>query len=303
MICCEDEWGERMRAIAAKHSPTVALYPQGGSHAGEQGAPTWSIADTEVTPSGRQNIRLSVTGGDGAARELDYSIGMAGSFNQANSLVALACIEAATGEPLSSDSAAVKALADVQVPGRMQLVEEGQEFLAMVDYAHKPGAVQAVLSSLHDYLPAPEARIGIVLGAGGNRDHDKRPIMGRIAAELADAVFITDDNPRDEEPSTIREAIYAGAREGVHKKQQQQPGGETVCEVVPDRAEAIAAAVAWAQPGDAVVVAGKGHEKGQLVAGTMHPFDDVEELTAALQKRAQSTHSTHSTHSEGSDQR
>ena len=285
VVCCEDEWGERMRAIAAKHSPTAALYPQGGDHTAEAGGPVWSIASAEVAPSGRQHIRLDIAGG-AEPRELDYSIGMAGSFNQANSLVALACIEAATGDALTSDSAAVQALQDVQVPGRMQLVEEGQDFLAMVDYAHKPGAVQAVLGSLHDYLPDPEARIGIVLGAGGNRDHDKRAIMGRIAAELADAVFVTDDNPRDEEPSAIREAIYAGAREGVQKKEQEQPtNGETVCEIVPDRAEAIAAAVAWARPGDAVVVAGKGHEKGQLVAGTMHPFDDVEELAAALQNR------------------
>ncbi|MCG7258920.1 MULTISPECIES: UDP-N-acetylmuramoyl-L-alanyl-D-glutamate--2,6-diaminopimelate ligase [unclassified Corynebacterium] len=285
VICCEDEWGERMRAIAAKHSPTVTLYPQGGDHAAETTGPVWSITSAEVAPSGRQHIHLSIAGG-ADPRELDYSIGMAGSFNQANSLVALACIEAATGDSLTSDNAAVKALTDVQVPGRMQLVEEGQDFLAMVDYAHKPGAVQAVLGSLHDYLPDPEARIGIVLGAGGNRDHDKRAIMGRIAAELADAVFVTDDNPRDEEPSAIREAIYAGAREGVQKKEQEQrASSQTVCEIVPDRAEAIGAAVAWARPGDAVVVAGKGHEKGQLVAGTMHPFDDVEELTAALKNR------------------
>ena len=107
--------------------------------------------------------------------------------------------------------------------------------------------------------------------------------MGRIAGELADAVFVTDDNPRDEDPASIREAIYAGAREGVTKKEQQNP--DTVCEIVPDRAQAIAAAVNWAQPGDAIVVAGKGHEKGQLVAGTMHPFDDVEVLAAALQKQ------------------
>ena len=280
VICCEDEWGVRMRDIAREYSPTVALYPQGSEEPGD--APTWSIASTEVTPSGRQHIRLTIAGG-AAPRELDYSIGMAGAFNQANSLVALACIEAVTGEALGADSPAVKALADVQVPGRMQLVEEGQDFLAMVDYAHKPGAVQAVLSSLHDYLPDPNSRIGIVLGAGGNRDHDKRPIMGRIAGELADAVFVTDDNPRDEDPATIREAIYAGTREGVTKKEQQDP--DTVCEIVPDRAQAIAAAVNWAQPGDAIVVAGKGHEKGQLVAGTMHPFDDVEVMAAALQKQ------------------
>ena len=99
-------------------------------------------------------------------------------------------------------------------------------------------------------------------------------------------MFVTYDKPRDDEPSTIWEAIYAGAREGVQKKEQEQPtNGETVCEIVPDRAEAIAAAVAWARPGDAVVVAGKGHETGQLVAGTMHPFDDVEELATALKNR------------------
>lgn len=306
VICCEDEWGERMRDIAAQFSSTVALYPQTKNDSAERPEantnPAWAITSAEVSASGRQHIGVEITGAE-SSRKLDYSIGMAGAFNQANSLVALACIEAVTGETLTSESPAVQALADVQVPGRMQLVEAGQDFLAMVDYAHKPGAVQAVLSSLHDYLPDPHARIGIVLGAGGNRDHEKRPIMGRIAAELADAVFVTDDNPRDEEPSTIREAIYAGAREGVLKKKKQQEDKETVCEIVPDRAEAIGAAVSWAQSGDAVVIAGKGHEKGQLVAGVMHPFDDVEELANALAQRAQAHSEREGRQSESSEQR
>lgn len=119
---------------------------------------------------------------------------------------------------------------------------------------------------------------GIVVGAGGNRDHSKRPIMGRAAAQRADLVIITDDNPRDEDPAPIRQSLLEGAREAAANS------GAQVQEEA-DRARAIAALIAWAQPGDAVVVAGKGHETGQLVKGVTHPFDDREEVRAALRAR------------------
>jgi UDP-N-acetylmuramoyl-L-alanyl-D-glutamate--2,6-diaminopimelate ligase len=115
----------------------------------------------------------------------------------------------------------------------------------------------------------------VVFGAGGNRDPGKREPMGRVAAELADLVVITDDNPRDEEPAAIRAAITAGAK-----------GGSAQVVEIGDRREAIDYAVAWAKPGDVVLIAGKGHEAGQTSHGQTRPFDDREELSAALGARA-----------------
>lgn len=157
------------------------------------------------------------------------------------------------------------------MPGRLQPIDRGQEFLALVDYAHKPGALQAVLETLRDSGPG---RIAVVFGAGGNRDSGKRAPMGRVAAELADLVVVTDDNPRDEDPASIRAAIMAGAAEA-------QDGAEVV--EVADRRAAIDRAVAWAGPGDIVLIAGKGHESGQTGGGHTRPFDDRDELAAALE--------------------
>jgi UDP-N-acetylmuramoyl-L-alanyl-D-glutamate--2,6-diaminopimelate ligase len=155
------------------------------------------------------------------------------------------------------------------VPGRLEPIERGQAFLAVVDYAHKPGALQAVLETLR----RPGARLAVVFGAGGDRDPGKREPMGRIAAELADLVVVTDDNPRDEDPAAIRAAVVAGAA--------GRPAAEVV--EIADRREAITHAVGWARRGDVVVIAGKGHETGQTGGGQTRPFDDRDELAAALE--------------------
>jgi UDP-N-acetylmuramoyl-L-alanyl-D-glutamate--2,6-diaminopimelate ligase len=173
------------------------------------------------------------------------------------------------------------------VPGRLQPIERGQGFLALVDYAHKPGALRAVLETLRALLGAecPPARGGersdpggqtsgrlaVVFGAGGNRDQGKRAPMGSTAAELADLVVVTDDNPRDEDPADIRAAIVQGAV-GM--------GAEIV--EIGDRRAAIEFAVGWAREGDVVLVAGKGHEAGQTSHGQTRPFDDRDELARAL---------------------
>ncbi|OFT88433.1 UDP-N-acetylmuramoyl-L-alanyl-D-glutamate--2,6-diaminopimelate ligase [Corynebacterium sp. HMSC28B08] len=292
VICVDDEWGQRMAALAARRhgpsggavAPVLAVRTTGTAkepadpfsaqtaQAEAQPIPTWTLDDVHVTASGRQEIRFNT----GTDQELEYSIGLAGSFNVANSAVALACV-AQLGEDVE---AAAQHLRDVQVPGRMQAVDEGQDFLAMVDYAHKPGAVAAVVRTLADYLPSPTGRIGIVIGAGGNRDQDKRPKMGYQAALVADAVFVTDDNPRDEDPRPIREAIVQGAEAGFAERGVEKMA-VTLANIA-DRAEAIEAAVQWAQTGDAIVVAGKGHETGQLVAGVVHEFDDAQRLRAAI---------------------
>ena len=148
-----------------------------------------------------------------------------------------------------------------RVPGRFEQVEAGQDFLVVVDYAHTPDALQRVLETARRLTPG---RLGVVFGAGGDRDRGKRPVMGRIAATLADRVWLTSDNPRSEDPSAIIEEIAAGVA-------PVPPGG---CARDPDRREAIRQAIDWARPGDTVVIAGKGHETYQIIAGQVLPFDD-----------------------------
>ncbi|HWU20779.1 MAG TPA: cyanophycin synthetase, partial [Nocardioides sp.] len=148
------------------------------------------------------------------------------------------------------------------VPGRLERIEAGQDFDVFVDYAHKPDAVEAVLATLR---PVTAGRLVIVLGAGGDRDRGKRPLMGEIAARLADVVVVTDDNPRSEPPEAIRAEVLAGAASGSAEVSE-----------IGDRGEAIATVLREARPGDVVVIAGKGHETGQEIAGVVHPFDDRE---------------------------
>ena len=145
-------------------------------------------------------------------------------------------------------------------PGAAGAGAGGQDFLAVVDYAHKPAAVEAVLGTLAADCPG---RIAVVLGAGGDRDTGKRPQMGAAAARGADLVIITDDNPRSEEPAAIRAAVLAGAP-AVAAEQRRA----TDIREVGDRAAAIADAVAWAQSGDVVLIAGKGHETGRRSTGS-----------------------------------
>jgi UDP-N-acetylmuramoyl-L-alanyl-D-glutamate--2,6-diaminopimelate ligase len=154
----------------------------------------------------------------------------------------------------------------------MERIDAGQPFLAVVDYSHKPAAVDGALRALR---PLTRGRLIIVLGCGGDRDRAKRPMMGEIAARGADRLVVTDDNPRSEDPAAIRRAMLDGAR--------AVPAAERADIVeVGDRAEAIRAAVAGAGPGDTVLIAGKGHESGQETAGVVRPFDDRDVLRAAL---------------------
>lgn len=148
--------------------------------------------------------------------------------------------------------------------------------MALVDYAHKPGALAAVLATLRHELRDTSGRLAVVFGAGGDRDAGKRAPMGRIAADTADLVVVTDDNPRGEDPGEIRRAVLAGAAQG---------SAEVV--EIGDRRAAIEHAVAWARPGDVVLVAGKGHETGQTAGGHTATFDDRVELAQALEAREQ----------------
>ena len=188
---------------------------------------------------------------------------LAGAFQASNVLVAAGlCI--ATGE---DPAAVLKALESLEgAAGRLQRVGRGAKGgEAYVDYAHTPDGLETVLEALR---PHTAGKLIVVFGAGGDRDRTKRPLMGEIAARLADVAIVTDDNPRSEEPASIRAAILAAA-----------PGASEIG----DRRAAIRAAAAQLTEGDVLVVAGKGHEQGQMVAGVNHPFDDVAETLAALE--------------------
>ena len=162
------------------------------------------------------------------------------------------------------------------VPGRLERVPNGVGLLVLVDYAHKPAALEGVLRTTRALATARGGALHVVFGCGGDRDRGKRPEMGRIAAELADRVVVTSDNPRSEEPSAIADEVAAGARAA---------GREPV--VVLDRREAIVRALETARPGDVVVLAGKGHETYQVTAGRKEPFDDrlvAREALAGLER-------------------
>ncbi len=252
MICVDDEWGRR---LAARRPDAVTVSATGpGAH--------WRAADVVVAADGTQSF--TAHGPDGGA--VPVRLLLPGAFNVANALVALACL-AAVGVPAA---VAAERFAQVTVPGRMQRVEAGQPFLAVVDYAHKPAAVAALLDALRAQV---SGRLLVVLGCGGDRDRGKRPLMGAAAAARAELLVVTDDNPRTEDPADIRSAVLAGAL--------AEPRHGELLEIG-DRREAIAAAVARARPGDAVVVAGKGHETGQEIHGVRHPFDDAAELAASI---------------------
>jgi len=192
---------------------------------------------------------------------------LTGRYNVANGLLALALLDAVGVSP----EQAAPGLRTATVPGRLQPIDGGQGFLALVDYAHKPGALRAVLETLREQA---QGRLAVVFGAGGNRDQGKREPMGAVAAELADLVVVTDDNPRDEDPDAIRATIIAGA---------SAVGAAAELVEIGDRRAAIDFAVGWARPGDVVLIAGKGHEVGQTSHGQTRPFDDRAELAGALQ--------------------
>ncbi len=256
VVCVDDEAG---RAIAALADSPVSVSATG------QDA-DWRVEDVRILDAGSGGGAQEFVAVDPAGVHHGLSIGLPGRYNVANCLLAVALLDAVGVSP----EQASLGLRAARVPGRLETVDRGQPFLALVDYAHKPGALEAVLRTLREQ---GAGRLAVVFGAGGNRDAGKREPMGRVAAELADLVVVTDDNPRDEEPAAIRAAIVAGT---VNCSRAE------VVEVG-DRREAIDYAVAWAQPGDVVLVAGKGHEPGQTSHGVTRPFDDRDELSQALE--------------------
>jgi UDP-N-acetylmuramoyl-L-alanyl-D-glutamate--2,6-diaminopimelate ligase len=199
--------------------------------------------------------------------EVRVGTGLPGHFNVANALGAFAVVEAMG---VDAETAAKGLAAAARVPGRFEPIDEGQGFSVLVDYAHTPDSLENVLRAARRLTAG---RVISVFGAGGDRDRDKRPKMGRAGAELSDLAVVTSDNPRSEEPEAIVAEVVAGTGDGAE------------VEVEVDRRAAIALALGRAAPGDTVVIAGKGHEQGQeFEAGRKVPFDDREVAREELRK-------------------
>ena len=255
VVVVDDTWG---RTLAGRIPGCVTVATRDDLSA------TWQAGRISESGDGSTSFRVR-----GPGTELDMGCAIPGRYNVANALLALAMLDAIGIAP----EIAAPALRAATVPGRMERIDAGQPFLAVVDYSHKPAAVEGALRALR---PLTEGRLIIVLGCGGDRDRGKRPHMGEIAARDADLLVVTDDNPRSEDPAAIRQAMLAGAL-GVADGER----GEVI--EVDGRAAAISAAVARARPGDTVLVAGKGHETGQEIAGVVYPFDDREVLRRAIE--------------------
>lgn len=256
LVNVDDEHGRR---LAGETDLPVRTFAASGRDA------DWRAVDVELGPD---RSHFVVEAPDG--RRLRTSCPIPGDFNVLNTLAAIA----ACGEADLADRGAHVASGIAHgggVPGRMERVDGDADGAAVVvDYAHKPDAVGSVIRSLRDVT---ESEVIVVLGAGGDRDPGKRPLMGRIAAELADVVVVTDDNPRSEDPGAIRAAVLEGARQGRAEVLE-----------IGDRRLAIRAALERARSGDAVLILGKGHETGQDVAGVVHPFDDREVARQELER-------------------
>ena len=220
-----------------------------------------------------EGIRLVEAAVEGFAQKLTLEhrgrkhaikLPLVGEFQIENALVA-AGLAIGTGSEPAAVLATLEHLEGAK--GRLERVGEHNGAPIFVDYAHKPDALAKALQALRPYA---KRKLVVIFGAGGDRDAGKRPIMGAIAAENADHVIVTDDNPRSENPETIRAAILAAAKGATD---------------IGDRAEAIRAGISALQPGDALLIAGKGHETGQIVGDKVLPFSDHEAVAAALAAR------------------
>ncbi|MFJ8075917.1 UDP-N-acetylmuramoyl-L-alanyl-D-glutamate--2,6-diaminopimelate ligase [Streptomyces sp. NPDC096176] len=271
----DDEYGRRL--VEEATVPVTTFSAEGHPDA------DWRAEDAEVTAVGST---FTVVGPKG--ERIRAQAPLPGPFNVANTLAAVVTLAVAGLDP---QTAADGIAAVPGVPGRLERIDAGQPYLAVVDYAHKTDAVESVLRSLRKVT---EGKVHIVLGCGGDRDKTKRGPMGAAAARLADTAVLTSDNPRGEDPLAILATMLAGAAEvPIHER------GDVM--VHEDRAAAIAAAVARAEPGDTVLVAGKGHEQGQDIAGVVRPFDDRQVLREAIEahRDAASKRATENENSQG----
>ncbi len=234
---------------------TYGLRPPADVHPADHASTLDGIRMTVESPAGRISLVSPLIG----------------EQNVMNLLAASAVGVALGMEP----SLTARGLGDVRtVPGRFERVEAGQRFLVVVDYAHTPDALERVLATARKLT---RGRMGVVFGCGGDRDRGKRPLMGAIAARLADRAWVTSDNPRSEDPLEIIHEVVAGVS-GVWPDLDR-------CAMIPDRRDAIRAALDWARPGDLVVIAGKGHETYQIIGREVLPFDDRAVVRQILAER------------------
>ena len=247
VINVDDPWGARLASQAQIPITTVS----------SGGAPAADVVATDVRTSATGSaVTVRIRG-----RSFQVEVGLPGRFNVSNALLVLAA-----SDVLGIETAvAAEALRTPPlVPGRMERVDEGQPFTVLVDYAHTPDSLQRVLEATREMTGG--GRVIVVVGCGGERDRQKRPAMGAAAAAGADLAIFTNDNPRSEEPDVILEAIAQGARTVTDGQWS----------IEPDRRTAIQQALRTAGPGDAVVIAGKGHETGQQLGDRTIAFDDRE---------------------------
>jgi len=251
IVVIDDGWGRRLVRPA---TVTVSISDTSAD---------WHATDLAVLADGCTRFTVH-----GPGRRFAAGCRIPGGYNVANTLLAFAILSEA-GVDVAGVAAAVAA---AQVRGRMQRMDGDQPFLVVVDYSHKPAGVAGALQALR---PLTTGRLIIVLGCGGDRDRGKRQVMGEVAATEADVLIVTDDNPRSEPAAEIRAAMLEGAGSVPSGRRAQllEEG---------DRRDAIARAIALAEPGDTVLIAGKGHETGQEVAGLLLPFDDVSVARDAL---------------------
>jgi UDP-N-acetylmuramoyl-L-alanyl-D-glutamate--2,6-diaminopimelate ligase len=245
-----DEWGRQLAEdLEDAHRAPLVTYGLG--------------VDAEIHPV---DLDVGPRGSTFRAGGLEIETPLRGLFNVENVLGAVA---AGLLIDIDEDAIAEGVARMTGVPGRFEPIDEGQPFAVVVDYAHTPDSLATVLRAARDL---GEGRVIVVFGAGGDRDRGKRPLMGKVAAELADVAIVTSDNPRSEAPLAIIEDVLQGAGLDV--------------EIDPDRRSAIARAVSLAADEDVIVIAGKGHEQGQDVGGVVSPFDDRDVAREALRGRS-----------------
>ena len=255
----DDEHGRALLERATV--PMVTFSPSGA-------AADWRATDVELRADGASFVVLGPEG-----LRLPASVPLTGEFNVANALCAIALAAEGGLDPAVVADGISRGPG---VPGRLERVDAGQNFTVVVDYAHKPDAVAAALDAMR---PLTDGQVIMVIGAGGDRDSGKRPLMGEIAARKSDILVVTDDNPRTEKPAAIRAAVIEGAQRVPHHDRAE------VIEIG-DRRSAIEQALARAEHGDIVVIAGKGHETGQEIHGVVHAFDDRIVAREALEARS-----------------
>lgn len=254
VVGLDDAYGRRLAA----ELPQALTYGRG-----ERGGDV-SVRELALSPGGIRALLATPRG------DLAVATGLVGRYNVDNLLAAVAAAEA-LGLPHEAVASALAAQG--AIPGRMERIDRGQPFPVFVDYAHTDAALAAALRSARE-LDGTET-VAVVFGCGGDRDPGKRPLMGKVAGELADLPIATSDNPRSEDPLAILAAVEEGLKASGNRRYR----------LVPDRREAIRAAIDEAGPGWSVLVAGKGHEREQIIGDRKLPFSDLEEVERALERR------------------